>query len=409
MSGAPGSTKVGDAPAHPVGEPGFVIGDGTTARTRARSRWRRARAPLAILGTLALVGLLAALPEPRTSQVPLAPDNAQPLGARALAQILDDHGVRVQYTRRMADVLASDGPGVTVAVLGDSGLTDETMQALEDVGGDLVVVGAPWAASTLVQVQDAYSFGEPTTRDARCRDTRAAAAGTVRATASARAPSNGVACFPGPDDDVRAGAYVSITLAGGRHVDVLADAAMVTNSGLAAEGNASLALSTFGRNPDVVWYVPAMDDPYGRTAADEQLGSTMPPWTGPLMLQLLLVAVVAAVWRGRRTGPLVTERLPVVVRGGETTRGRGRLYRRGRAHGHAAAALRAAAAARCAARLGLPRSAAAPAVIEAVARASGRPGTAVEQLLYGPPPTDDAGLARLARDLDHLESEVHRT
>ena len=33
----------------------------------------------------------------------------------------------------------------------------------------------------------------------------------------------------------------------------------------------------------------------------------------------------------------------------------------------------------------------------------------IEALLYGPPPTDDNGLAQLARDLDHLESEVHRS
>jgi len=28
-------------------------------------------------------------------------------------------------------------------------------------------------------------------------------------------------------------------------------------------------------------------------------------------------------------------------------------------------------------------------------------------VLYGPPPTDDSGLLKLAHDLDHLESEVH--
>ncbi|WP_019136670.1 hypothetical protein [Cellulomonas massiliensis] len=60
-------------------------------------------------------------------------------------------------------------------------------------------------------------------------------------------------------------------------------------------------------------------------------------------------------------------------------------------------------------RLGLPRSAPAAAVIDAVARASGRDPREVEQLLYGPPPTDDTGLSILALDLDHLESEVHES
>src|SRR4029079_9085813 len=96
-------------------------------------------------------------------------------------------------------------------------------------------------------------------------------------------------------------------------------------------------------------------------------GELLPPVVPILALQRLLVVVVTAIWRGRRLGRLVTEKLPVVVRAGETTRGRGRLYRRGRSHGHAAAALRAGTAARSAARLGLPRSAGAPVVVDAIA------------------------------------------
>ena len=56
----------------------------------------------------------------------------------------------------------------------------------------------------------------------------------------------------------------------------------------------------------------------------------------------------------------------------------------------------------------LPRSAGAVAVIEALAGATGRSTDHVAALLYGPPPTDDAGLTDLARRLDDLESEVHR-
>ncbi len=118
---------------------------------------------------------------------------------------------------------------------------------------------------------------------------------------------------------------------------------------------------------------------------------------------------MAALWRARRLGRVVTEPLPVVVRSAETTRGRGRLYRRSRSYGHAAASLRAGAATRTARRLGLPHSAGAPAVIDALARATGRTPEDVGALLYGPPPTGDAGLTDLARRLDELESEVHRS
>ena len=90
-----------------------VVGDGTSARTRASRRWRRWRFPLAIVGLFCVVGLLAALPEPRTSTLTLAPDNAQPTGARAAAQILGAQGVDVHFVRRIADVAALDGDDAT--------------------------------------------------------------------------------------------------------------------------------------------------------------------------------------------------------------------------------------------------------------------------------------------------------
>jgi hypothetical protein len=385
-----------------------VVGDGTTARSRAGSRWRRLRVPLGILGALVVVGLLAALPEPRGSMLPVAPDNAQPDGARAVAQILGRHGVDVQMVRRFDDVLAADAAGVTVLVVGDRDLTEAHLDALRGLRSDLVLVEAPWAAERVAGITTAWSGTTTGPRTAQCDDDDALAAGEIDTPGSLHAPPGATACFPAVDGMPDEGAYV-VTEVDGRRVAALASANLLTNQHLATAGNAALALRVLGRTPDLVWYIPSFDDPYaGGVPEEAELTGTMPPWVGPLAWQLLLVVAVLAVWRGRRLGPLVTERLPVVVRAGEATRGRGRLYRRARAHGHAAASLRAAAAARCAARLGLPRSAAAPDVVTAIARATGRQATAVEALLYGPPPTDDRGLALLARDLDDLESEVHR-
>ena len=195
----------------------------------------------------------------------------------------------------------------------------------------------------------------------------------------------------------------------GRRIVALSDMAPLTNQHLAEQGNAALVLRALGRHERLVWYIPSLDDVGTGGETEAAPAQLLPPVVPLLALQLLLVVAVVALWRGRRLGRLVTENLPVVVRAGETTRGRGRLYRRGRSYGHAAAALRAGTAARSAGRLGLPRSAPAPLVVDAIARAAGRRPADVEALLYGPPPTDDRGLARLARDLDHLESEVHRT
>ena len=69
------------------------------------------------------------------------------------------------------------------------------------------------------------------------------------------------------------------------------------------------------------------------------------------------IAVLALlVWRSRRLGALASEPLPVVVKAIETTRSRGRLYRKAGDRDHAAGALRAAARVRAAERLGLGTS-----------------------------------------------------
>jgi hypothetical protein len=58
--------------------------------------------------------------------------------------------------------------------------------------------------------------------------------------------------------------------------------------------------------------------------------------------------------------------------------------------------------------LRLPPDDAASAVTPAVAERSGRAAPAVNDLLYGGEPGDDAALAQLARDLVSLESAVRR-
>jgi hypothetical protein len=386
-----------------------VVGDGTTGRGRAADRWRRWRALVAIVAGLLVVALLSALPEPRTSTTPLAPDNAGADGARAAAQILGRQGVRVHYVRRIADVRAAARSGTTLLVAGDRLLDEEQVDSLRATGADLALVEASWALGRLTdRVQPAAgSASVPAqTRTAACDDPDARAAGTITAAGGYVAVGEGaLVCFPGSDDALRGGAYAVVP--GGQRIAALSDAGPLENANLADDGNAALVLRMLGRHRDLVWYVPSAGDADpGDGTATPSLRDLVPPAVPLVALALLLVLVVAGFWRGRRLGRLVVEPLPVVVRSGEATRGRGRLYRRARAHGHAAAALRAGTAARCATRLGLPRSAEPPALVAAIARASGRDADAVADLLYGPPPTDDGALTRLARALDDLESEV---
>lgn len=388
-----------------------MVGDGTTGRSRAASRWRRWRLPLGILGLLCLVALLAALPQPVTSTVPLAPDNPLPAGARAAAQILGEQGVDVHYVRRITDVERLAGPGTTVLLVGDQLIDTEHTDVLRETGADLVLVNASWAVSELTEsLGYGNGSGGVETRTAECDDPDAVAAGTITASGSVLAfGSDAVVCFPAPGTSSSTGGAYAVTNVDDQRVAVLADTEPLTNERLADEGNAALVLRTLGRHEVLVWYIPSADDQDPLESGGPGITDVVPPLVSLIGLQLLLVAAAAALWRGRRLGRIVTEQMPVVVRAGETTRGRGRLYRRSGSFGHAAAALRAGATARSCARLGLPRSAPPQVVIDALARASGRSPGQIEALLYGPPPTDDHGLAQLARDLDHLESEVHRS
>ncbi len=384
-----------------------LVGDGTTARGRAAGRWRRARPVLVVLAVLLVGGLLAILPAPRTSSTPLAPDNAGATGARALAQILGRHGVTVTYVRTMRDAERAAAGGGTLLVLDDFGLTPQDARQLASVDAGLVLVAATAYLDELAPgVRLGYGGGSTaTTRQAACPDPDAQAAGTITAFGALTAQGpDAVTCFPAPDGSP-GGAYAVTRNAAGHRVAVLADATPLTNASLASQGNAALTIRMLGRHDHLTWFLPTIGATSGGGTA---VGSLLPPWLPVLGLQALLVALVVALWRGRRLGPVVAERLPVVVPAAETTRGRGRLYRRARSHGHAAAALRAGAATRMATRLGLPRSCDAPATIEAVARASGAAPTEVARLLYGPPPHDDRELATLADELDILESEVNR-
>ena len=405
------TTRTTTTSAPPAPPAGAVVGDGSTASATTRARWRRHRTTVVIITLLVVVAALAVLPRPRTSGIPMAPDNPSAAGGRAVAQILADRGVRVEYVRTTSAAVARATAGTTLLVTSTDLLDTTQVAALGRTAADLVLVdpSAPALAALSDGRADRYgarlATGTAVAADCSDPDAQAASRITVDATGLLLVDGSGVVCFPGGDPGT--GAYLVLT--GSRRLTAIASAEPLTNDALTRDGNAALALRMLGRHDTLVWYVPSPQDLGTDQVPTPGIGDLLPPQAGLVGVQLLLVALVAALWRGRRLGRLVTEPLPVVVRSSETVRGRGRLYRRSRSYGHAAAALRAGAAHRCATRVGLARSADAATVIDAVAHATSRPSDEVAALLYGPPPTDDAGLTQLARRLDDLESEVHRT
>ena len=134
-----------------------------------------------------------------------------------------------------------------------------------------------------------------------------------------------------------------------------------------------------------------------------------PGWVSPVVVLAIAVTIAAGIWRGRRFGPLVVERLPVHVPSGETSRGRARLYARTSARTHALDQLRIGAVVRIARMLRLPRSAGVDEVTDAAARATGRDGASVHRMLADALPDDDRALVDLAAGLSELEAEVQRS
>jgi hypothetical protein len=192
--------------------------------------------------------------------------------------------------------------------------------------------------------------------------------------------------------------------AGRRTVTVLGSSVPLTNAALAHRGNAALALNLLRGSPRIVWLVPS--PPALTPAGQKSLFQEIPGAAYLVTLQLFVAAGLAALWRTRRLGPLVAEPLPVVVRASETVEGHGRLYRSRRSRGRAAAVLRDAARHRITSRLALPAGADASTVSAGVAAVTGREPGAVQAILYGPVPRDDAALVALGQDIDALEGEV---
>ncbi len=377
---------------------------GTALGPTVAERARRARGPVLVGALILLTGLVVALLTTASPAGDLRPDSAEPGGSLALASVLARQGVRVD-TITGTEGLADAEPGQTILVADPAALSTPQRDALARSPADLVLVRPDERSLTTLApgvLAAPTELPEPT--EPACPVRAALLAGPVDlAGAAYTAPPEAVRCYL----TGTGGAASLVGLAvGGRGVTVLGDATPLTNDALDERGNAALALDLLGAHPRLLWYlpVPPPAEPGQERGLIELLG---PGWLwGPV--QLLIAGVAAALWRGRRLGPLVTEDLPVVVPAGETVRGRARLYRRAGARDRAAAALRTEARRDLTGRLGLPRTAPVPAIADAVAARTGRHPGEVAALLAGPPPGDDPGLVALAAELDRMVSHVHR-
>ncbi len=375
----------------------------------AAGGWRSWLLPVAIIGLIVAGATVIALLQPaRVTNNYLDPSSTGPAGTHALADILAERGQQlVRESEPAAAVQAARG-GATLVVTSPQFLTRVQLTAVARLTGNLVIVEPDYATLRVLAPAAAIagtSIVGPTVPDCSLPAARLAGSAILGGTGlKLRHPEPGAQlCYPFG----QLSSLLQYTV-GRKVITVLGSAQFLTNQSLAQFGDAALALDLLSSSPRVVWLVPALAIQSGAVSAagPRSLTSLIPLGAWLVALQLGIALLLAAVWRARRLGPIVTERLPVVVRAAETVEGHGRLYQARRARGRAAMALRTALVDRLTPLAGLPREATEDTVATALAARAGTDVGRVSKLLYGPVPDTDAALVALAGELDDLERRV---
>lgn len=405
----------------------------TSLSPTARRLWARARGLLLAAAVLAVAGVVIAALRSGDEYGLLDPRSPAGHGSKATARLLKERGVDIRIVNTAADAGEAAGPDTTLLVSAPDSLTTAQRTELKGAsahgGRTLLIAPGPAAAKALVPGVRAAAPAatQPTPPDCDHPAAERAGDADLGGTRYATSIDGADLCY------LRQGLPTLLRLphkpagtgeshrAGGDIV-LLGTPEPLYNRRLAEHGNASLVLQLLGSRPHLVWYLPSSAD--SPATGDDRRGflDLVPAgWTWAAV-QLSIAAVLAALWRARRLGPLIPEQLPVSVRASETTEGRARLYRRADARDRAADALRSAARTRLAALVGVPAAETdSPQALVSALTAGGRPGVPrqsttesphfsdtahLHSLLFGPAPTTDTELVRLADDLDHLERHL---
>ncbi|MFJ5529401.1 DUF4350 domain-containing protein [Streptomyces sp. NPDC093261] len=387
----------------------------TSASPTARQLWTRSRGVLLAVVLLLVGGVVIAVVRSSAHHGRLDPRSADPYGSHAVAALLAERGVSTRVVTTLDEARTAAAPDTTLLLAAPDLLTrrqqDRLRQATQHSGGRTVLIAPRTSLEGLlpgVSAEDPTPGFEsllepgcalPAARRAGTADTGGIRYVTVASHADHCYPSDGLPTL------------LRLPAASGSGDTVVLGAPdILYNQQLDEQGNASLALQLLGSRSHVVWYLPSLSDTSATASGSRSFFDLLPPGWLWGTLQLFIAAGVAALWRARRLGPLVPEKLPVAIRASETVEGRARLYRKARARDRAASALRSTTRTRLAPLVGVPLAQAhAPeALLPALSAHLHNDGQSLHPLLFGPPPGDDAALIALADQLDALEREVRR-
>ena len=341
---------------------------------------------------------------------PFSATNAGPTGSMAVAEVLRQQGVDVTVSGSLAATrTALDTTANSTLFLYDANryLSEEQLRSVAALANHVVVLSPDFSQLTALAPEvGAAGVVNKKSLSSDCTSAAVNKAGVVTGAGNGYRlvvkDASATLCL-GSGKNV----FSLINIERGtRTITVLGTTDALSNEHVADRGNAALALNLLGDNAKLVWYLPTIDDT--AVSGEPSIAALTPPWVSSVMTLLVLVAIAAAFWRGRRMGPLVIENLPVVVRASETMEGRARLYQKGAARRRALDSLRIGAIDRLAVLCGLPRLATVEEVIGAVSAITARDPAGIRSLLFEAVPGTDRDLVRLSDELLELERAVAR-
>ena len=341
---------------------------------------------------------------------PFSATNAGPTGSMAVAEVLRQQGVDVTVSGSLAATrTALDTTANSTLFLYDANryLSEEQLRSVAALANHVVVLSPDFSQLTALAPEvGAAGVVNKKSLSSDCTIAAVNKAGVVAGAGNGYRlvvkDASATLCL-GSGKNV----FSLINIERGtRTITVLGTTDALSNEHVADRGNAALALNLLGDNAKLVWYLPTIDDT--AVSGEPSIAALTPPWVSSVMTLLVLVAIAAAFWRGRRMGPLVIENLPVVVRASETMEGRARLYQKGAARRRALDSLRIGAIDRLAVLCGLPRLATVEEVIGAVSAITARDQAGIRSLLFEAVPGTDRYLVRLSDELLELERAVAR-
>ncbi len=357
----------------------------------------------------------------------LDPSSASPNGAKALVTVMNSRGIDFTHAENLTDLDAALlVSGTKTLVVEDPyyALDSETWDELLTLDVDrIVVLSSSFPSQSLTEKVAEFegNFGPRTDADGEVINEAMPdtfEAGSCPFAQQAPTISNlggsefvpvedAVGCYPVRDGYALVIGETQNSFGDSVEVAVLGAQWNLTNENIINDANAAMAINLLGTNDELVWYTANPADYTGD--GGPSFGSYIPQWLLPVMVVIYLAGFATILWRGRRFGPLVTERLPVTVPANETLEGRARLYDASNSRLRALDSIRVGTISRLADLCGVGREASTEEVIAATAGLAGVPREHAHRVLLSGEPNTDRELVDLANAAAELERRVRAT